>query len=114
MNYPEAKAAKSGNQSEWVVSEVQGIKHENNMPPWQGVAGQMIVSFFPSGGSGQNQGFSNWKQIGIWYQGLTSGRRDASPGLKKKVAALSFSPSAPLAKMKTLWGFAPTDIRHVP
>src|SRR6267378_1661849 len=79
MNYPEAKPAQSGNQSQWVVSDVQGIKHENNMPPWQGVAGQMIVSFFPPGGLAQNQGFQNWKQMGIWYQGLTSGRRDASP-----------------------------------
>jgi hypothetical protein len=113
MNYPEAKPAQSGNQSQWVVSEVQGIKHENNMPPWQGVAGQMIVSFFPSGGSAQNQGFQNWKQMGIWYQGLTSGRRDASPELKQKVASLMTSASTPLAKMKTLGDFAQRDIRYV-
>ncbi len=113
MNYPEAKPAQSGNQSQWVVSEVQGIKHENNMPPWQGVAGQMIVSFFPSGGSAQNQGFQNWKQMGIWYQGLTSGRRDASPELKQKVASLTTSASTPLAKMKTLGDFAQRDIRYV-
>ncbi len=113
MNYPEAKPAQSGNQSQWVVSEVQGIKHENNMPPWQGVAGQMIVSFFPSGGSAQNQGFQNWKQMGIWYQGLTSGRRDASPELKQKVASLTSSTSTPLAKMKTLGDFAQRDIRYV-
>ena len=113
MNYPEAKPAQSGNQSQWVVSEVKGIKRENNMPPWQGVAGQMIVSFFPSGGSAQNQGFQNWKQMGIWYQGLTSGRRDASPELKQKVASLTTSASTALAKMKTLGDFAQRDIRYV-
>jgi len=113
MNYPEAKPAQSVNQSQWVVSEVQGIKHENNMPPWQGVAGQMIVSFFPPGGLAQNQGFQNWKQMGIWYQGLTSGRRDASPELKQKVASLTTSASTPLAKMKTLGDFAQRDIRYV-
>jgi len=113
MNYPEAKPAQSVNQSQWVVSEVQGIKHENNMPPWQGVAGQMIVSFFPPGGLAQNQGFQNWKQMGIWYQGLTSGRRDASPELKQKVASLTSSTSTPLAKMKTLGDFAQRDIRYV-
>jgi len=113
MNYPEAKPAQSGNQSQWVVSDVQGIKHENNMPPWQGVAGQMIVSFFPPGGLAQNQGFQNWKQMGIWYQGLTSGRRDASPELKQKVASLTSSTSTPLAKMKTLGDFAQRDIRYV-
>jgi len=106
MNYPESKPVQSGNQSQWVVTEVKGIKHEDNMPPWQGVAGQMIVSFFPPGGSAQNQGFQDWKQMGIWYRGLTSGRRDASPELKLKVASLTSSASAPLAKMRTLGNFA--------
>jgi uncharacterized protein DUF3857/transglutaminase superfamily protein len=113
MNYPETKPAQSGNQSQWVVSDVKGIKHEDNMPPWQGVAGKMIVSFFPPGGSAQNQGFQNWKQMGIWYQGLTSGRRDASPELKQKVASLTFSASSPLAKMKAIGDFAQRDIRYV-
>ena len=113
MNYPEAKPAQSGNQSQWVVSEVKGIKHEDNMPPWQGVAGQMIVSFFPPGGTAQNQGFQNWKQMGTWYQGLTSGRRDASPELKQKVASLTSSAGTPLAKMKVIGDFAQRDIRYV-
>ncbi len=113
MNYPEAKPAQSGNQSQWAVSEVKGIKHEDNMPPWQGVAGQMIVSFFPPGGSAQKQGFQNWKQMGIWYQGLTSGRRDASPELKQKVASLTTSASTPLAKMKAIGEFAQRNIRYV-
>ena len=83
------------------------------MPPWQGVAGQMIVSFFPPGGSAQNQGFQSWKQMGIWYQGLTSGRRDASPELKQKVASLTSSASTPFAKMKALGDFTQRDIRYV-
>src|SRR5258708_36385269 len=113
MNYAEAKRAQSGNQSQWVVSEVKGIKHEDNMPPWQGVAGQMIVSFFPPGGTAQNPGFQNWKQMGTWYQGLTSGRRDASPELKQKVASLTSSAGTPLAKMKAIGDFAQRDIRYV-
>ena len=113
MNYPETKPAQSGNQSQWVVSDVKGIKHEDNMPPWQGVAGKMIVSFLPPGGSAQNQGFQNWKQMGIWYQGLTSGRRDASPELRQKVASLASSASTPFAKMKAIGDFAQRDIRYV-
>jgi len=113
LNYAEAKPSQSGNQSQWVVSEVKGIKHEDNMPPWQGVAGQMIVSFFPPGGSAQNQGFQNWKQMGIWYQGLTSGRREPSPELKQKVASLTASTSTSLGKMKALGEFAQHDVRYV-
>jgi hypothetical protein len=113
MNYPEVKPIQAGNQSQWVVSDVKGIKHEDNMPPWQGVAGQMIVSFFPPGGPAQNRGFQNWKEMGIWYQGLTSGRREPSPELKQKVAALTASAGTPLAKMKVLAEFAQRDIRYV-
>jgi len=113
MNYPEAKPAQSGNQPQWIVSDIKGIKHEDSMPPWQGVAGQMIVSFFPPGGSAQNQGFQNWKQMGIWYQGLTSGRRDASTELKQKVASLTASASTSATKMKALGEFAQRDIRYV-
>src|SRR5206468_11974768 len=95
------------------VRHIKGIKHEDSMPPWQGGAGQMIVSCFPPGSSAQNQEFQNWKQMGIWYQGLTSGRRDASPELKQKVASLTASASAPAAKMKALGEFAQRDIRYV-
>ncbi|MGC1476313.1 MAG: DUF3857 domain-containing protein, partial [Terriglobales bacterium] len=48
LAYPEAKPTEgSGNVSQWVVSNVKGIRYEPDMPPWRGVAGQMIVSFFP-------------------------------------------------------------------
>ena len=111
MNYPEVKPTQSGNQSQWVITEVKGIQHEDNMPPWQGVAGQMIVSMVPPGGAGR--GFQNWKEMGIWYQSLTSGRRDASPELKQKVAALTSSAAPPLEKMKALANFAQHDVRYV-
>jgi uncharacterized protein DUF3857/transglutaminase superfamily protein len=113
LNYPEGKPTQAGNKSQWAVTEVKEIKHEDNMPPWQGVAGQMIVSFFPPGGSAQNRGFQNWKEMGIWYQELTSGRRDASPELKQKVAALTSSMKTPLEKIKVLADFTQKDIRYV-
>jgi hypothetical protein len=113
LNYPETKPSQTGNQSQWVVNDVKGIKPEDSMPPWQGVAGQMILSFFPPGGSAQNQGFQDWKQMGIWYQGLTNGRREASPELKQKVAALTASATTPLTKMKALGEFAQRDVRYV-
>ncbi|HET8922858.1 MAG TPA: DUF3857 and transglutaminase domain-containing protein [Candidatus Acidoferrum sp.] len=113
LNYPEAKPTQAGNQSQWSVSEVKGIKHEDNMPPWQGVAGQMVVSFFPLGGSAQNRGFQNWREMGIWYQGLTSGRRDASPELKQRTAVLTSATGTSFEKMKALAEFAQRDIRYV-
>ena len=113
LNYPEAKSAQTGSQAQWVVSDVKGIRHEDDMPPWPGVAGQMIISFYPPGGAAQNKAFQSWQQMGVWYQGLISGRQDASPEVKQKVAALTASAGTPLEKMKAVAGFAQKDIRYV-
>src|SRR5271167_59620 len=113
LNYPEAKSAQTGSLAQWVVTDIKGIRHEDDMPPWPGVAGQMIVSFYPPGGAAQNKAFQSWQQMGVWYQGLISGRQDASPEVKQKVAALTASAGTQLEKMKTVAGFAQKDIRYV-
>jgi hypothetical protein len=112
MNYPEAKPTQSGNQVQWLVSDVKGIRPEDDMPPWNGVAGLLVVSFVPPGG-GANKGFQNWKEMGDWEAGLEAGRRDASPEIKQKVAALTASSTTQLGKMQALAKFVQGDIRYV-
>jgi uncharacterized protein DUF3857/transglutaminase superfamily protein len=112
INYPEVKPTQSGNQWEWMVSDVKAIRQEAEMPPIEGVAGQMAVSFFPPGGAPGN-GVSSWLEMGKWYLNLTSGRRDASPEIKQQVTALTSSANTPLEKMKALARFAQHDIRYV-
>ena len=51
--------------------------------------------------------------MGVWYQGLISGRQDASPEVKQKVAALAASAGTQLEKIKAVAGFAQKDIRYV-
>jgi hypothetical protein len=82
------------------------------MPPIVGVAGQMVVSFFPPGGAALN-GFANWLEMGKWYSNLTSGRRTASPEIARQVASLTASSATPLEKMKALAQFVQHDIRYV-
>ncbi len=82
------------------------------MPPVSGLAGQMIVTFFPSGGP-TPEAFSSWRDMGIWYQKLASGRRDASAQIKEKAAALTASSATPLDKMKALAQFVQRDVRYV-
>jgi hypothetical protein len=113
INYAERKPTQTGpNQWEWVVSDVKGIRKEEEMPPIVGVAGQMVVSFFPPGGAALN-GFANWSEMGKWYSNLTSGRRDPSPEIARQVATLAASSTTPLEKMKALAHFVQHDIRYV-
>src|SRR6266568_3255692 len=100
LNYPEVKPTQTGNnQWQWTVTGVKGIREEEDMPPWRGLMGQMIVSFFPPGGT-LGKGFSNWREMGTWYLNLSNGRRDASPDIKLKVAALTATAPTILDKMK--------------
>jgi hypothetical protein len=112
INYPEGKPTQAGNQVQWVVNDVKAIKREGEMPPWRGVAGLLVVSFVPPGG-GANKGFQNWREMGTWEAGLEQGRRDASPEIKQKVAALTASSATQLAKMRALAKFVQGDIRYV-
>jgi hypothetical protein len=66
LNYPESKPTQAGNQAQWTVNDVKGLRHEEEMPPMSGVSGQMVISFFPASGALAN-GFSNWEQMGTWY-----------------------------------------------
>ncbi|MGH9546186.1 MAG: DUF3857 domain-containing transglutaminase family protein [Terriglobales bacterium] len=113
LNYPEAKPGAGGsNQWQWAVSDVKAIRKEDDMPPLEGVAGQVIVSFFPPGGAAAN-GFVTWQQMGNWYGNLTRGRLDASAEIKQQVAALTASRNTPLAKMTAIAQFVQHDIRYV-
>src|SRR5579864_4637266 len=113
LNYSEIKVSQAGNnQWQWTVSDVKGIREEQEMPPKEGVLGQMIVSFFPPGGAA-GKGFSNWHDMGSWQMTLDAGRLSASPEIKQKVAALTGSAPTLLDKMKALASFVQDDIRYV-
>ena len=113
INYSEAKPSQSGNnQWDWTLDNVNAIRLEGEMPPIAGVAGQMVISFFPPGGPALN-GFASWQQMGKWYLNLIKDRRDTSPQINQQVATLTASAATPLDKIRTLAEFVQNDIRYV-
>lgn len=104
---------KSGNVLQWAVSDVKGIRPELDMPPLDGVAGQMIVSFFPSGGTSLKNEFASWDGMGGWYGSLVNGRMDTSEAIKKQVNGLAVGKTTVLAKMQAVAAFLQHDIRYV-
>lgn len=112
LNHPEVAPSGGGGQWQWAVSDVKAIKPEGGMPPWQSVAGFMVVSLFGSA-SGRTNGFQDWKAMGLWESGLANGRREASPEIKKKTAEITANAPTTLAKMRALAEFMQKDIRYV-
>ncbi len=114
LAHEEVKPAEgSGNVLQWTVSDVKGIRSEPDMPPWEGLAGQMIVSFFPSGGTSRKNELASWDGMGSWYENLISTRMDASEPIKQEVNALAVEKTTTLAKMQAIAGFLQHDIRYV-
>jgi len=112
LNHPEVQPSGRAGQWQWLVSDIKAIKPEGGMPPWQGIAGVMVVSLFGSA-SGRNNGFEDWKAMGKWETSLTNGRREASPEIKKKTAEITANAPTTLAKMGALAQFMQKDIRYV-
>lgn len=113
LNYPQVEAVSSGNnQWRWTVADVKGIREETDMPPMRGVAGQLVIAFFPVGGMPEKV-FTNWLEMGKWYWALESGRLIPSDGIKQKTASLTASAKDPVDKMRNLAAFVQHDIRYV-
>jgi transglutaminase-like putative cysteine protease len=114
MNHPEVKPVQvGGNQWQWTVADIKSIRREEDMPPWQGIAGQMILTYYPAGGATAKNVFSDWQGMGIWYTNLLNGRLEASEQIKQEVAALTANKATTLEKMQALAGFVQHDIRYV-
>jgi hypothetical protein len=113
LNHPEVKPTEAGSNSwQWTVNDLKGIRREPFMPPMQGVKGQMIVSFFTSGGPGLNAN-ADWAAMGKWYTNLIGERVDASLAIKQQVSQLTASKSTRLQKMQAIADFVQHDIRYV-
>jgi hypothetical protein len=113
LNHAEVKPTDAGkNQWQWAITDIKELRHEPNMPPFNGVRGQMIVTLFPPGGRALNN-FADWNEMGKWYTNLVSTRLEASPQIRQHVAELTTGKTDILQKMQTLASFAQHDVRYV-
>lgn len=113
LNHSEVKPTQvAGNVSQWSLGDIKGIRREPEMPPQDGVAGAMILSFFAPGGPTLN-GFADWDSMGKWYANLVRGRTEASEPIKLEVVSLTASKTTQWQKMQALAEFVQRDIRYV-
>jgi hypothetical protein len=112
LNHAEVSPTSAGpGEWQWPVSDLRAIRVEPYMPPWQGIAGNMVVAFVPP--TGQDAGIQSWRELGAWYMTLMRDRRNASAEIKQKVAELTASIPTTLGKIQALAAFVQSDIRYV-
>jgi Domain of Unknown Function with PDB structure (DUF3857)/Transglutaminase-like superfamily len=114
LNHAEVTPLQSGNNHwEWIVNDVKEIRREPEMPPLNGVEGQMVVSFFTAGGPSPQNGYADWRGMGNWYASLVGNRAEPNDAIKQQVETLTASKPTPLAKMQAIAEFVQHDIRYV-
>lgn len=107
----ESPSAVGSGQTEWVLKDLKEIKLEDNMPPWRGIAGRLVVALIPP--NSQQQGWQSWREMGAWYQTLAKGRADSSQDIKQMVVTITQSTPSQLEKMRALASFVQKEIRYV-
>ena len=113
-NFTEQNSQSSAsNQYAWEVNDIPGVEVEPHMPPMSAVVSRMGVKYFPSDQKLRAKTTGTWNDIGIWYAGLTSGSRDATPAIKQKVAELTAGIPDTVGKMKALTSYMQRQVRYV-
>jgi hypothetical protein len=113
INYPEQKSQETApNISVWELKDISAVEVEPDMPPWEVVGGRLGLKYFPRDPAIRGKTSGSWKDLGLWYDGLTRTSQTPSPDIKKKTAELTSGISDPLAKIKALSEYMQRQIRY--
>ena len=85
---------------------------EPDMPAWRSLAGWVGLKYFPQDPGCGAKSTGSWKDVGLWYDGLTQSSRAASPQIQQKVAELTSGLSDPLSKIRALTEYMQRNIRY--
>lgn len=103
FNMPEQKPSNpSAGQYVWELHDFPGIESEPQMPPWRSVAEWMGLKYFPRNAPLRTKTTGTWQDIGVWYNGLILHRRDPSPEIQQKVAAIIAGKPDTLGKIQAI------------
>jgi Domain of Unknown Function with PDB structure (DUF3857)/Transglutaminase-like superfamily len=114
LNYREQQPQNpSPNHYVWEIKNLPAVEIEPDMPAWQTVAGWAGVKYFPRDPAMRPKTNGSWKDLGLWYVGLTQSSRIDSPQIKQKVADLTSGIADPLQKIRVLTEYLQKNIRYM-
>jgi transglutaminase-like putative cysteine protease len=113
INHPEEKSQDSGpNQHAWALTDIPAIEVEPEMPPRSAIAGWVGFKYFPNDPALRAKTNSSWKDLGVWFNGITQASRASTPAIKQKVAELTAGKTNPLQQMRALTEYMQKQVRY--
>jgi uncharacterized protein DUF3857 len=110
LHHAEVQPQIQGGTYVWELTDLPRIETEAQMPPWEALAGHLIITFFSEKARGRS--YANWNDYAAWENQLVLPMRDASPALQQKVLELAPASMSTLERIKALARFAQRDIRY--
>ncbi|HPW17835.1 MAG TPA: DUF3857 domain-containing protein, partial [Candidatus Aminicenantes bacterium] len=95
----------------WEIADIPAIGDEPLRPGLRVVVGRLMVKF--KSPVPDARCFSDWGEVGAWYEALSSECRAPTPYVEEKARALVGSAPDPFARLRALAEFVQTDVRYV-
>lgn len=95
------------------LTNIPAIKDEPLMPPDEAVAGRLQVRFNPASTPKHGLFFSDWKDMGLWYESLSSERRQPDETVRARANELISGVTDLKARIEKLASFVQQEIRYV-
>ncbi len=113
INWPEIPASYQAGVFTFELTSIPAIKDEPLMPPEEAVAGRLQVRFNPASTPKLGLFFSDWKDMGLWYENLSSEQRQPDETVRAKAEELVSGLSDFKARIEKLASFVQQEIRYV-
>lgn len=98
---------------EFEIGDVPAIQEEPLMPPDEAIAARLLVRLRPSGLPRYGLPFYTWKDMGLWYEGLSRERRLPNKAIKDIALELAGNVDNTRSKIERLAEFVQREIRYV-
>ncbi len=99
------------NRWQWTKHDLSALEHEASMPAFLSLSDRMTLAFYVPGEKTGNSG--SWNGLGLWYSGLTAGRRTPTPEITERVRQLTANKTDFDGKLRAVASFLQSDIRYV-
>ncbi|MCR4395807.1 MAG: DUF3857 and transglutaminase domain-containing protein [Candidatus Saccharicenans sp.] len=113
INWPESPLTSGARSLTVQLADIPAIKDEPLKPSDEAIAGRLLVRFRPETTPRYGQFFSDWKDMGLWYEQLSRERRQPDERVRVKAAELVSGLTDLRLQIEKLATFVQQEIRYV-
>jgi hypothetical protein len=113
INWPAEQPLVSPSYCRITIKDIPAISDEPLRPADEAVAGRLLVRFKAAGRAADGRVFTDWKDMGLWYDRLSGERRIPDGSVRAKAQELTEGLTDVRGRLERLAEFVQRDIRYV-